>query len=515
MPLPSVPAVKEDLRALLVKPAVAKTRQYMQRSLGCHVEGCALPMPDAYYGPNKLAAVIKRVGCRPPGSGINVVSLAHEVRDFTRALIAKMGLKPLASGDVASEETWINDISRYPEWRREELRRVLREQVHIRVRHIRCKTFIKTETYEEYKFPRLINSRHDRFKILTGGFFHAIEQQLFQKPMFVKYVPVRERPKYIWEHVAHDGMLYAATDYTSFESWFRPVIMHAIEFQLYAYMAKNLTNRDRLLSLLSMALSGTNRCRSGDDFKFSVNGVRMSGDMCTSLGNGFTNYVLMKWICHRQGIECRGLVEGDDGIFAVSREPDTTDLAELGFKIKMNIFKDLGAAGFCKQFFDPSDFHAVVDVRSLLAKFGWTHAVLRNGGPVVMEQLLRAKAASLRCEVPSCPIAVALVRMVDRCIGLKGPVLGEGPGGVNTYMEDERMQGGPAELTDPTPASRALVAKLFGVTVAQQIAIEKYLDGITQLQPLGGPVLEIMKREWFDYYSKYGRVYSPQASIMW
>lgn len=513
--LPELPPVKQDLKARLFIPTVAKPRQYMQRSLGCHVAGCALPMPDAYYGPNKLAAVLKRVGSEPPGNGKKVRDLAHEVRSFARALIARMGLKPLATGAVPDEQVWIDEVSRYPAWRRDELRRVLESQKVVRVRHLRCKTFIKTETYEEYKFPRLINSRHDRFKIYTGGFFHAVEQQLFKLPMFVKYVPVRERPQYIWDHVAHDGMVYAATDHTCFESAFSPAVMHAIEFQLYAYMAKNLKNKKRLLGLLSLGLSGTNHGRSGDTFSFSVPGVRMSGDMCTSLGNGFTNYVLMKWLCHRQGIECRGLVEGDDGIFAVSRKPDVTALTDLGFKIKMNMFNDLGSAGFCKQYFDPTECRAVVDVRALLAKFGWTHAVLRNGGTDVMVQLLRAKAASLRCEVPACPIAVALVRMVDRCVGRAGPMLFDGPHGDKTYMDFERLQGGEVELAEPSVASRVLVEHLFHVTVEQQKVIEAYLDGIHQLQPLAGPVTQVMKRCWFEYYNKYGRSYDAGVDVLW
>jgi len=466
-------------------------------------------MPDAYFGPNKLFAVLKRVGCEGPS--VNPVCLS-QVRDFARGLIHRLGIVPLAPEAVSSEGDWIDKEARYPEWRKAQLRRTLKEQEVIRVIHFRCKTFIKTETYTEYKYPRLINSRHDRFKILTGPFFHAVERELFKLPMFVKYVPVRDRPKYIHGYLNLDGMKVVATDYSSFEAWFVPEIMHAIEFQLYAHMAKLLPNKDFLLGCIKRALAGRNCCFSRD-FRFAVNGVRMSGDMCTSLGNGFTNYVLMSWVCFRQGIQCKGLVEGDDGLFQVSKVPDVSDFENLGFRIKMVEHDDVASAGFCKQYFDAGECRNVVDVRELLAKFGWTHAVMRDGGPATMEALLRAKAASLRSELPSCPIAVALVRYVDRCVGRSGAKLYDGPRGDAGYHE--WLRGDDCELVDPSLLSRLLVARLFGVSVDQQIAVEKYLDGLTHLQEMGGPVLGLMDPKWFENYSRYGRTYDVGVNRRW
>jgi len=435
----------------------------------------------------------------------------RELANFTRSLVHHLGVKPLGPEDVESEAAWIEG-SRYPEWRKEELRRCLLDNPVLKEKHCRCKSFVKTETYPDFKYPRNINSRHDRFKIYTGPFFHAVEKALFKLPMFVKYVPVRERAKYIAGYLNLSNMACVGTDYTSFEAWFVPAIMHAVEFQLYAYMARCLPKGKEMMRWIRHALSGRNRCFSRD-FRYSVKGVRMSGDMCTSLGNGFTNYVLMRWVCHRQGITCLGLVEGDDGLFQVSRVPDVSDFESVGFKIKMEVHASVDRAGFCKQYFDARECRAVVDVRELLAKFGWTHAVMRDGGPVTMEALLRAKAASLRSEVPSCPIAVALVRYVDRVIGRKGRLLFEGPRGDPGYRED--LAGDPVELEEPTALSRALVSDLFGVSVDEQKAVEKYLDGLTQLQELEGPVTSLMKPVWCEYARRFCRYYPAYVDRRW
>jgi hypothetical protein len=486
----------------------------MQRSLGCHVEGYALPIPDAYWGPNKLGALLKRVGCEGPRKGKGSLTLFRELRSFTRALIRKEGLQPLVAEDVSSVKKWLEEESHYSGERQRELLEAYEKGGHVKWKHLKCRTFIKTETYCEFKYPRLINSRHDYFKCLTGPFFHAVERQVFQLKQFVKFVPVRDRPEYIWKMVQQQGAKYVATDYSSFEAWFVPEVLHAIEFQLYAYMAKRLPNRSFLIGLIALALGGKNMCSSGD-LVYSVQGVRMSGDMCTSLGNGFTNYVLMRFICHKQGIACKGLVEGDDGIFAVSRVPDTDLLEQVGFKIKMGVSDTLGDAGFCKQYFDPSDFVAVVDARELLCKFGWTHAILRDGSPVIMEQLLRAKAASLRAEAPRCPIAVALVRLVERTIGLSGPKLYSGAGGERTWIEEARSIGGDAIAGNPTYASRLVMERVFHIPVATQIAVEEYLDSLRSIQPLRGPCIGLMRSEWGKYASRYVWRYAANVNRSW
>ncbi len=77
----------------------------------------------------------------------------------------------------------------------------------------------------------------------------------------------------------------------------------------------------------------------------------MSGEMNTSLGNGFSNLMFMLYACEIQGIECDGIVEGDDGAFALSLKPgqkfDESIFAEMGLTIKLEKHTDLMSMSFC------------------------------------------------------------------------------------------------------------------------------------------------------------------------
>jgi len=291
---------------------------------------------------------------------------------------------------------------------------------------------------------------------------------------------------------------------------FTPDVLKACELQLYAYMARDLIDGKRLVRSIARALAGTNKMVSRD-FLASVEGVRMSGDMCTSLGNGFTNLMLMLFLCKENGADAVGVVEGDDGLFRIRGNPPTKEqFANLGFRIKMEENCDVGKAGFCKQYFDTVVKENVIDPVELLCKFGWSHSLLRQGGPATVRALLRAKADSLEAEMPAAPIAGALVRMVRRCIG-EGKRLYEGArGGPDWYHGVAR-----GVLCPVSMKSRVLVADLFGVSVAKQLEIEYYLDGIQVLQPLAGPVTELMKKEWCDFYSRYGRAYPGGQELSW
>jgi hypothetical protein len=419
----------------------------------------------------------------------------------------RRNLRRLTPGEVLPFEEWLGETD-YPEWRKEQLRECLRRDPFIQRRHFVCNSFVKTEYYSTYKYPRLINSRHDRFKVETGPLFHAIEKVVFQRPEFVKYVPVAQRAAYIYQRLYEPSGRYFATDYTSFEALFVPRVMEACEFQLYSYMARHVGGGDQLIAVIKQAL-GTRNVMKSAGFKASVKGVRMSGDMCTSLGNGFSNLMLMLFLCKKNGADCTGVVEGDDGLFRISgAAPTKEQFAKLGFRIKMEEHSNVGKAGFCKQYFHTDVRENVVDPRELLAKFGWSHSPLRFGGPAVVQALLRAKADSLAAELPNAPIAGSLVRMVRRCVG-EGRRLYDGVRGCATWRDKiSRVNPGVVD-----PRSRDLVAELFGVPVPCQLEIEAYLDSFVQLQPLAGPVAPLMKRDWVEFHNRYCRQYPGGTEV--
>jgi hypothetical protein len=165
-----------------------------------------MPHPDTSDPVTMLQGVKKRFA--------NAVPLASKIklrkfRRFVRRLV-KQNFKPLSRESDTSFENWIAN-THYPEWRKQELRNVWEQMGKPEGDYTRwfdknrkrltvVKSFIKDETYPEYKHARAINSRADPFKCLVGPIFKLIEKEVFRHRDFVKNVPVKDRPKYIMEH---------------------------------------------------------------------------------------------------------------------------------------------------------------------------------------------------------------------------------------------------------------------------------------------------------------------------
>jgi hypothetical protein len=326
-------------------------------------------------------------------------------------------------------------------------------------------SFEKGESYPDFKYPRWINSRSDAFKAYSGRFFKSIEMAVFELPWFIKHVPVRDRPMKI-ASLEHAGCVYWATDYTSFEASFSPEIMKAVECQLYEYMLQNYPDDAKILI---RTLAGTNSGRSRDGVSFKLKGRRMSGDMCTSLGNGFTNLMIWGFLCEEMGMienDWQGFVEGDDGIFATPGPAPSADMfAELGFNIKIVKHDNPNTASFCGIIC--RDGQNIRDPMEWVSSFGWS-ATCMTARLFVRLQLLRAKALSALWESPQCPVIGAIARAALRVTrGVKPRFINDGHHGI----PPDEFEIPPYA---PTPSIRALVEEKFGVTIAEQISSENY-----------------------------------------
>jgi len=268
-------------------------------------------------------------------------------------------------------------------------------------RHI--DTFVKSEFYPEWKHARMINSRCDAFKVWSGPRFKAIEDAVYQLPWFIKHVPVPDRPRLV-SNLKRYGRKCYATDFTAFESHFDPLILDAIECELYRWCLRN----DPDVEYLCQALMGKNEMRTRTGLHASCLGKRMSGDMCTSLGNGFTNLMLAMFIASEKGGTVDGFVEGDDGLLTCDVELTAQDYLQCGFSIKIEEVVDPCCASFCGLIFSESG-EIIRDPRKFMMGFGWTQSFI-NAGQTMMDELLRAKALSAVYETPQCPIIGAFAR---------------------------------------------------------------------------------------------------------
>lgn len=322
-------------------------------------------------------------------------------------------------------------------------------------------SFGKTESYPQWKTPRLINSRIKKFKVFSGRFFKTMENEVYKDPHFIKHVPVPDRPPLV-QALKIPGMYYYCTDYTSFESHFIPQFMRVCECVLYSYLlGDSLDSR-----FINNVLTGTNRMYTNIGVKAKVQARRMSGDMCTSLGNGFTNLMLMKYVVWSLFGKCQGFVEGDDGIFASTVKITAEDFARLGWRIKLSELDTPCEAAFCGLTFSSSG-QIVRDPYKFMCSFAWTSSFIHSSEKVML-QLLRAKALSALYESPSCPVVYAIARYaLKQTEGIVPYFVYDG------YHQPRDIRGIPSSL--PSIDTRLLFERMYGISVDYQIILENMI----------------------------------------
>jgi len=475
-----------------------------------------MPHADPQDPISLVAGVIKRVIVEPPKP--DAVMLERLGAFVDRWL--KKHLVPLAPDTDLSLETWLAGTT-YPEKRKTELREKWSAVVNPRdPKYFKCKTFMKDETYPEYKYPRSINSRTDEFKCAVGPVFKAIETEVYKIHHFIKHVPVRDRARTIYERLFGVGRRYFATDYTSFESLFRKIIMEKVEFKLYEYMTRSIDGGKDFMWFVRNVLGGTNECAS-KFFTFFVEATRMSGEMCTSLGNGFSNLMFMLFMLEEFSCEGDGYVEGDDGLFYVKGEklPTAEDFAKLGLNIKLEVHDELSEASFCGLVFDLEEQINVTNPAAELVSFGMTTGFYANARFGNKMKLLRCKALSLAFQYPGCPIINSLARYGIRVTrGIKVNRFIAESKGFNEYERAELLKILKSEKRLPVVAvgfrTRLLVERLYGISVEKQQRIEAYLDGLSTLTPLGtDDILSLMSEIWFEYFDAYSTTVRPHSVV--
>lgn len=277
------------------------------------------------------------------------------------------------------------------------------------------KSHCKDEAYTLLKAIRLINSRHDYAKGFMGPIFHLIEHEVCSLPWFIKFTAVKDRPSVILNRIVRDGATYVVTDYTSFEAHFTPKVMKAIELPLYQYMLSKIPADDssKFLGFWANHVANTNKINLSNQMMCSIDGVRMSGEMNTSLANGWCNLVLFMFsLWDRQASwsdmfdSTAGFIEGDDGLFRVPPHfiPTTAQMASYGFKLKIDTTTDIRKTSFCGMVFTPKSKIVVTDPIIALMKLGWVGRKYLSANPRTLKEVLLSKALSAAYQYNGCPI---------------------------------------------------------------------------------------------------------------
>jgi hypothetical protein len=473
--------------------------------------GATPPRPDPGHLLSVVAGVSKRVAIETPKPD---GKLLKEFKRFVWLWLKKdSGLTPLSDQQVYTFEEWL-ERTPYSKTRKIELEQLWNDcgRVATKKQLKTVKSFVKDETYDLYKFCRGIYSRSDHAKCLFGPYVASVGDQVFHLPWFIKTIPVVDRPEAIYQELFVEGKQdYVFTDYTAYESHFTPKLQAACENQLFKYMFSQVgkTHRDVLDKMAQVKGGKQNIVFKG--FNASQNGGRMSGEMDTSLSNGFANLMLYLFASFKAGCpidNVSGFVEGDDGIFR-NRGPAPTEalFRKLGMTIKIGVTHELTTASFCGQVYDVEEGVVVTDIREAVCRFGWTNKFYVNATPKVRLELLRAKGFSFVYQYGRCPVLGALGSAILRLtqgVEVRQSIEEQmDEWERERYREARRYLGKHGDVVgSPGPNTRALVEKLYGVTTSEQEAIEKSLEAMTSLGPLPFQFYEVPK-EWTQYHNDY------------
>jgi len=482
-PLPKILEVKETLfigRTTQKITEVTEDRPVLNETLPCYCSDAMLLEACPYYAPNLAIGVLHRMGRKPYKNNVPRRKMRRFVLKWCRR-----NLTPLSADLDLTLDAWLEKCDSYTAARKLSLRQTFHKfEQELGVDLLKCtvKSFVKDEGYIAAKAARMINSREDYFKCFSGPVFQIISDVVFSHPHFIKKVPVNQRPKVITERLYAAGRIYHCTDFTSMEAHFTEENMFDIEVTMYTYMCSLNGWAAWIMKIIIKVLMGTQKIR----FRLIIVRVvatRMSGEMNTSLGNGFANLMIFLFVCNRSGCTVIWIfVEGDDGISALDVRrgghlPTEFDFKDCGWDIKLEVHESLNTASFCGMVFDPIDQVVVTDPRKVLAQFGWCPKRYVGSTRAVKLQLLRAKGFSMAHQYNGCPMIAALGRRlveITNGVRLRKSILNS----VELYkrqMLAEALKGLPAEIT-PGPNTRTLVSDLYGIEPIDQIAFEEQIQ---------------------------------------
>lgn len=430
----------------------------VSKSLPCFIQGAVLPKP----GIDKVAI---EGGLRK--------RLYHKTIGYSHSTLARLRkfvfrwchqhLTPLK--ELHSFDEWLA-ASNYSLKRKEQLIEA-HAKADINLLHkypVKC--HVKDEFYETWKYLRMISSRTDEAKTIFGPIFHSIETEVYKLPYFVKGLTEQERIEKIVETFGKRAVY--VTDYSAFETHFTPDLLAHCEFVMYKYMLQGIPGAiDKLKVLL-----GSNRLVSRY-FHGLLEGVRMSGEMNTSLGNGFSNLMLMLFIAEEQGFKVLNcLVEGDDGLFEISGKPPTAALFK-SYGLELKIAPALPhTASFCGCVFNPDNHRNFGHPLKHLIAFGWTgrrHLSLRTKKAT---ELLMSRIYSFCALYPGVPLIWKLCELCLRkyqrvkfCRAKK--YLDRYKQGNITFTE---------RVVSPDLSDRLFFEEITGITPCEQLCIETEME---------------------------------------
>lgn len=290
---------------------------------------------------------------------------------------------------------------------------------------------------------------------------------------------------------------FSTSDYTSYEGLFNSELLINVEMIMYNYMMANVKTFEatRFLKIINSTLPSLNISIYNGLISW-ITGKRMSGEMCTSLGNGFANIIILAYIVSCRGGELIAVVEGDDSLFSTRGcEIYDQDFIDMGMVAKRERHPHVGLASFCGNVFDPEVKHVITDARAAMCKIAALNVKYAGASDKVKLQLIKSKCLSLAHQYPGCPIVSPLVLNILnqlRSITVSKRVIS----GMQSYKREEYLRDvyGDMPVYKIQPGSRVLMEDAFGITIQEQLTLEKRLAAVNLI---GAPELSaLMPESW-------------------
>jgi hypothetical protein len=467
----------------------------------------ALPKADVCLQ-NSATSICQRVGRIFPD---RVESVVKDFFDFVDKWVHH-NVEPLVSFVDTTFETWLAKTD-YPAHRkislsetRGKLRAITENDVSIVQGNEKVKCFTKDESFPLFKASRTICSRSDEAKVVLGPYMKLFDKDLFARPQFIKTVPVADRPDYILKTLGQEGP-FIITDYTAFESLYTPDLIMNVEIKYMERLFSNLPQGNVIVQLIKEIMATTNKLVFRD-LNVQLKGRRMSGEMNTSSGNGFTNAMLIEYSAHRIGAEVSYVCEGDDAAAKFhGSQPNAKLFEEVGIRVKLESVDDICRASFCGNVFDPNDRNNVTDPRKFLVGFGWSNKRYVGSSPATKRALLRAKALSAAYQYPGCPVIQAFShRLLTLTAGCDITKVCNNLGYWDRIKMYEAIKIERSKLYRPVGVgTRVLVSELYGLSIDDQLRLESFFEHADLLRPVVLPedIIFDVSDDWRHCWQMY------------
>lgn len=338
-------------------------------------------------------------------------------RSFVQTRLSDYPILPRVDFSHEFLDTWLEN-SGYTSRQKKNFHRELDAYLDNRVNKkflYGIKSFIKREFYGEQKEPRIINGPTDMLKAVVAPYVKLMEEHVYNEH-YIKHcsrADVCDRMKRIQNKF---NLLYE-TDYSSFEGTFSVELMKACELQLFKHM---LRNNHRIYKIIEHVDIGEHyfKCKfNNEEGVCKSTGSRLSGCLWTSLGNGFTNQMVIEFVKYMTQKKCKDcididyLVEGDDGLIGSNLQLDWAIVGKLGLSLKCKQSHDFNELSFCglcvgPQGLMPGSFKRVVEKFGLstnseiINQHNWNSTYIK----IRCKELLRAKAMCLLVSNKAVPI---------------------------------------------------------------------------------------------------------------